>query len=132
MLDKGKYADGGYWAIQVKRMTNSDPEGESHYVTGYDVTALADLCEAAKIDLLKIDIERSELELFSRNTEKGLPRVKNLCIELHGADCEAVFFRALKNYSYYLTRSGEVTVCRDLRFDPKIQSGSENCEPLPG
>jgi hypothetical protein len=76
---------------------------------------LIGLSGATEIDLLKIDIEKSELELFSRNTENWLPRIRNLCIELHGADCEAVFFRALADYSYNLSRTGELTVCSDLR-----------------
>jgi hypothetical protein len=35
---------------------------------------------------------------------------------LHGPDCEAIFFRALADYSYGLSRTGELTVCSDLRI----------------
>ena len=64
---------------------------------------------------MKIDIERSELELFSRNTDNWLPYIRNLCIELHGPDCEAVFSRALVDYSFDLSCVGELTVCSNLQ-----------------
>ena len=115
-LEISTSANGGSWATQVKPLLDADAVAKSDSVKGYDMATLVDLCNSAEIDLLKIDIEGSERELFSRNTESWLPRVRNLCIELHGADCEAVFFRTLKNYSYVLSRSGELTVCRDLRI----------------
>jgi hypothetical protein len=67
------------------------------------------------VDLLKVDIERSEIELFAKNTDSWLPRVKNICIELHGPDCEAAFFSALAPYDFEVSHSGELTICRDLR-----------------
>jgi FkbM family methyltransferase len=115
VLDRGTWRDGREWTTQVKPATQTTT---STYVNGYDMPALLGLCQAAEIDLLKIDIEKSELELFSRNTDGWLPRVRNLCVELHGRDCEEVFFRALAGYSYDLSRSGELTVCRNLRIRP--------------
>jgi FkbM family methyltransferase len=111
-LDKGTYRDGREWATQVRRAAETSAEAE---IDAYDMPALIDLCGAPEIDLLKIDIEKSELELFSLNTEGWLPRIKNICIELHGPDCEEVFFRALSNYSYEPGPPGDVTVCRNLR-----------------
>jgi hypothetical protein len=74
------------------------------------------LCGAREIDLLKIDIERSELELFSRHTGDWLPRVRNLCIELHDTDCRDVFFSALSSYTYTLRTQGDLTICQNLSF----------------
>jgi FkbM family methyltransferase len=113
LLDKGTYRDGRDWATQVRRPTQASESLAD--VDAYDVPTLIGLCHTPEIDLLKIDIERSELELFSRKTEDWLPRVRNLCIELHGPECEAVFFRALLGYFYNLNHSGELTVCSDLR-----------------
>jgi hypothetical protein len=84
-------------------------------IDAYDVSTLIGLCHVPEIDLLKIDIEKSELELFSRNTESWLPRVRNLCIELHGADCEEIFFRAVSIYSYDSGLQGDLTLCHNLR-----------------
>jgi FkbM family methyltransferase len=115
-LDRGNWRDGREWATQVKLAEGKAALSES--IDGYDMPTLIGLCGGVEIDLLKIDIEGSELELFSRNTESWLPRVKHLCIELHGPDCEAVFFRALSGYSYNLSLTGELTVCSDLLICP--------------
>ena len=92
-MDRGGWRDGREWTAQVRPAKEESTTSES--VEGYDMPSLIELSGATEIDLLKIDIERSELELFARNTESWLPRIRNLCIELHGADCEAVLFRAL-------------------------------------
>jgi hypothetical protein len=114
VLDKGNWRDGREWTTQVRLA--KEEATPSEFIDGYDMLTLIDLCGTAEIDLLKIDIEGSELELFSRNTESWLPRVRNLCIELHSPDCEAIFFRALSDCSYDLSRTGELTVCSDLRI----------------
>jgi hypothetical protein len=67
------------------------------------------------VDLLKVDIERAELSVFWRSAASWLHKVRNICIELHGKDCEDVFFDALKDFDYELGRSGELTICRNLR-----------------
>jgi FkbM family methyltransferase len=116
VLERGSFRDGREWTTQVKLAKEEVTPSAS--IDGYDMCTLIDLCGAAEIDLLKIDIERSELELFSRNTQSWLPRIRNLCIELHGPDCEDIFFRALADYSYDLSRTGELTVCSNLRIRP--------------
>jgi FkbM family methyltransferase len=116
VLERGSYRDGREWTTQVRLAKGEVTPSAS--IDGYDMRTLIDLCGAAEIDLLKIDIEESELQLFSRNTESWLPRIRNLCIELHGPECEAIFFRALADYSYDLSRTGELTVCSDLRIRP--------------
>jgi FkbM family methyltransferase len=115
-VDRGDWRDGREWTAQVKPAKEEGTRSES--VEGYDMATLIGLSGATEIDLLKIDIERSELELFSRNTENWLPRIRNLCIELHGADCEAVLSRALADYSCDLSCTGELTVCRNLQARP--------------
>ena len=114
VVDRGTWRDGREWTAQVRLAQEEDTSSES--IDGYDMPTLIGLSGATEIDLLKIDIEKSELELFSRNTESWLPRIRNLCIELHGPDCEAIFFRALADSSYDLSRTGELTVCSDLRI----------------
>jgi len=112
-LNRGAWRDGRDWTTQVELASG---EGTvSAPVEAYDMPTLIRLSGFTEIDLLKIDIEKSEIELFSRNTELWLPSIRNLCIELHGPDCEAVFFRALSDYSYDLSQSNELTVCRNLR-----------------
>lgn len=114
-LDKGTYLDGRDWATRVKLGIKSGGSNTDSQINGYDVATLISLCGSSNIDLLKIDIERSELELFARGTESWLPQIKNLCVELHGLDCQEIFFRALSNYSYELSSPCDVTICRNLR-----------------
>jgi FkbM family methyltransferase len=115
VLDKGTYGDGRDWATRVKPATEGAGSNADAGIDGYDVETLIGLCNSPEVDLLKIDIERSELELFSRNTERWLPRVKNLCIELHGQDCQEVFLSAISSYSYVEHQSNGVTVCQNIQ-----------------
>jgi FkbM family methyltransferase len=115
VLDKGTFGDGRDWATRVRTATESARSHGDPEINGYDVETLIGLCASPEVDLLKIDIETSELELFSRNTERWLPHVKNLCIELHGQECQDVFFRAISSYSYVEHQSNGVTVCQNLQ-----------------
>lgn len=62
------------------------------------------------IDILKIDIEGSEKELFESGYENWLPKTRVIIIELHDnlkLGAAESFFKALSNYNYTLTISGE-------------------------
>jgi FkbM family methyltransferase len=113
ILHRGAYRDGREWTTQV-RPAEQNPEAQAE-IDAYDVPTLIRMCDAPEVDLLKIDIERSEIELFSRNADHWLPLIKNLCIELHGPDCEDIFFRALSKYSYQVSQWGDLTMCQHLR-----------------
>ena len=115
LLDKGTYGDGRDWATRVKSAGKEVLRDGDSQIHGYDVVTLMSFFESDEVDLVKIDIERCELELFSRNTESWLPRVRNLCIELHDKDCNDAFFRAVANYSYDLSQAGDLTICNSLR-----------------
>jgi hypothetical protein len=80
------------------------------------MNSLIAIAGGTTIDLLKIDIEGAELVLFGDTAKQWLPQVRNICIELHGADCEEAFFNALADFEYELEYSGELTICRDLRL----------------
>ncbi len=104
-LLRGEFRDGREWATQV-----AAGDGD---VKAWDMPALIAMA-GAPIDLLKVDIERAETELFSGDVH-WLDSVRNICIELHGDDCRDVFFRAMAQYEYDLSESGELTICRNLR-----------------
>jgi FkbM family methyltransferase len=62
------------------------------------------------IDVLKIDIEGAEKELFSLGTECWLPRVKHLVIETHDnvkRGTTKSVFTALSNYDYSMLIRGQ-------------------------
>jgi FkbM family methyltransferase len=112
-IKTGVFRDGREWATQV--CSPSDHESGEPNVQGYDIDSLIALTNSNKVDLLKIDIERSERELFSFNTATWIPKIKNVCIELHDEECAAIFFSALSGFDYESSRSGELTICSNLR-----------------
>jgi FkbM family methyltransferase len=62
------------------------------------------------IDLLKIDIEGGEKELFESNYENWLPRTKNIAIELHDGikmGSSKSFFKAISKYNFSYRTRGE-------------------------
>jgi len=67
-----------------------------------------------EIDILKMDIEGAELEVFSSNYEEWLPKTKVIMIELHDAyrkGCSKAFFTALVKYDFSVYSCGENMVC---------------------
>lgn len=110
-LARGAFGDGREWATQVVRPS----DGKAGSVEAWDVGTLMDIAGAAQVDLLKVDIERAELAVFGDTAKKWLPKVRNICIELHGSDCEEAFFNALADFDYELSRAGELTICRNIR-----------------
>lgn len=111
LLQPGKFGDGREWATRVR--TASD--GETPDVPAIDILTLIRDEDIDGIDLLKIDIEGSEWELFSSSRcQEWLPRVRNITIELHDKECHDSFFEALTGYRYIHRRSGELHVCLGL------------------
>ena len=109
-LSKGIFGDGREWATQVLKPLN----GSIGEVQAWDVGTLIDMAGSSEVDLLKVDIERAELAVFSDTARTWLHRVRNICIELHGPDCQEAFFNALASFDYELEHSGELTICRNL------------------
>jgi FkbM family methyltransferase len=116
-LSRDAFGDGREWATQVYE---SDGYEDEATVDGWDIPSLLHLGGGRQIDLLKVDIERSELEVFGASSPSWLPKVRNICIELHGPDCREVFLEALKDFDYDLGSSGELTISWNLQ--PKTKS----------
>lgn len=74
-----------------------------------------------KIDLLKIDIETSEIEVFSQNFENWISKTKYLVIELHDrikVGCGRTFFNAINKSlnNYKIEVKGENIFIENLDF----------------
>ena len=74
-----------------------------------------------RIDLLKLDIETSEKELFSDNYQTWLPKTKMIVIELHDKlkkGCSHAFFSAvnesIKDYSYSIRGESTIIINHDI------------------
>lgn len=106
-----KIEDGfGHWGF---RTTETEVAAETT-ISALSIDNIIDKYGIEKIDLLKIDIEGAEREVFEKNFESWLPKVKMIVIELHDnikEDCSKSFFNALNNYKYVLTAQGENFIC---------------------
>jgi FkbM family methyltransferase len=107
-----KVEDKGYgeWGFVV----GETPDGTPGAVKAVTIPDLMRQHQCNEIDILKIDIESSEKELFESNYETWLPKVKTLVIELHDRMREGAslsFFRALTHYNFTLEIKGENLVC---------------------
>lgn len=100
VVDKG-YGDRGF--MIEKNATGTVLEAQS----------LSDLLQAhniTQIDILKLDIEGSEKEVFSENYDTWLPYTRCLIIELHDRmkhGCSHAVFKALLDYDFSLTIQGD-------------------------
>jgi FkbM family methyltransferase len=111
-LDLTRVGDCREWAVTVIEAS----EASKGIIQAWDMASVFAMAGFETVDLLKIDIERSEIPVFSSNSMAWLNRVRNLCIELHGPDCEEAFFGAMSRFEYDLERSGELVICRNIRL----------------
>lgn len=95
-----------------KVTTSSD--GDAATAEAFTMPALIDAA-GGFVDLLKLDVEGSELEIFGPGAGEWLPFVRNIVIELHGQDCFDRFFGALGDYDYELSNQDNVYSCMNLR-----------------
>jgi FkbM family methyltransferase len=106
IVERGGYGDGRAWSFQVRPCR----PGEMPEVRGVSLGSLMRDYDFPRIDLLKMDIERSELEVFSHGDLQWLPRTRVLAIELHDAQCRDAYRQALANIPHRSRERGEVTV----------------------
>lgn len=107
--------DGGHdkWGLQVREAEDNP----SRDVQGVNLEYLMTKHNIKQIDLLKIDIEGAEWELFHGNFQQWLPRVKVLVIELHDhlrPGCSAVFNNAIKTIRHRIAHKGENIIIHNL------------------
>ncbi len=105
-------------------VTNEEQEDEIESVKSITLGEIIEQYKLEKIDILKIDIEGSEKELFSENFDSWLPYVKSIIIELHDwfrTGCASSFFRAISKYDYTIAFKGEnVIILFDQPSIPEI------------
>lgn len=98
------------WGIQVQSAQGGN-------VQGIDLTSFMQEQKINQIDVLKVDIEGAEVELFQGNYDYWLRRTRILIIELHETlrpGCEKMFYEAINTISHRLERSGENIVVYNL------------------
>ena len=111
VIERGAFRDGAEWATQVRPAT----PGEAADVPAVTVLDLMTAAGFPRLDVLKVDIEGSEVQVFGPGCERWLSATRNIAVELHGPECERVVTAALARFRHRIDRSGELTVYRDIR-----------------
>ena len=96
------------WAFQVKELRNGS-------IIGVTVDDLLEKSGHDQIDILKIDIEGGEKEIFSFGYDKWLGKVGLIILELHDSfriGCRETFEKAISQYSFIETSRGEHVILR--------------------
>lgn len=91
--------DGVKNAFMVAETSADDPAG----IPAISIQSIKEEQGWATIDLLKLDIEGSEKEVFESNYETWLPVTKAVVIELHDfmkKGCARSFFKAISQYDF--------------------------------
>lgn len=93
----------GNWAIQ----TVVADAHQDNKVSAVSLNNIIDEFRIDRIDLLKIDIEGAEKELFSRDYKYWLSRTGVLTIELHTDEITELFYQTLSQFRYRKSYAGE-------------------------
>jgi len=110
VVERGAFRDGAEWSFQVRPAR----PGERPDVTAVTIPDLMTAGGFSHIDLLKVDIEGAEAEVFGTNCDPWLQRTRNIAIETHGPECDAALHGALAGYRSEVGTSGELTVFRSI------------------
>jgi FkbM family methyltransferase len=111
----------GLWGLQVRQPTassSSDLDSAGKRADSVRAVTIEDIIreyDLANIDLLKLDIEGAEKEVFSA-PGAWLPHVDAICIELHDwfrPGCARTFFAAVPDFSVEAWQGENVLVARE-------------------
>ena len=100
----------GDWGFVVEECDKEDAET-------FRALSIADIMtqyQADEIDILKLDIEGAEKEVFTSNYDRWLPKTKILIVELHDrmkAGCSSAFIKAIAQYNFTIHPLGENFIC---------------------
>jgi hypothetical protein len=87
-------------------------DGEPKEIDGISLNDVVESSPKKRIDLLKIDIEGGERELFASGFESWLSRTRTIVIETHGPECREVFLQAVKPYGFKVQEAEYVMIGR--------------------
>ena len=79
-------------------------------IRGYTVDEIMQLMNTTLIDILKIDIEGAEKEIFESNYENWIPNTKIIIVETHDRyrkGTSKAIFNTIGKYDFSLQLSGE-------------------------
>lgn len=104
-----KNPGGHSWALEVEECSADVPNS----FKAISLETLMKRNALSHIDLLKLDVEGSERELFSAGYEYWLPKTRTIIVETHDwlkDGCSREVFKAISKYSFKLTIHGGMLV----------------------
>lgn len=97
------------WAFSVAE-SNGNSSGKAVKIPAITIPEIIDRFGFERINLLKLDIEGAEKELFARDAESWMSKVDLIVIELHDRyvqGCSQEFYRALQAFDFQQEVRGE-------------------------
>lgn len=94
-------------------------EATADSIKAVTIQYLMEQFDMPHIDILKLDIEGSEKEVFEENYESWLPKTKVLIIELHDEmkkGCSQSVFKAIGKYDFSFDAKGENVIFTNNAF----------------
>lgn len=101
----------GHWGFSVVEDVDQGSIGQK--IKSITIEQIVQSNNIDFIDILKIDIEGAEKELFSMNYELWLPKTKIIMIELHDRmkkGCSKSVFEAICKYDFSMEIRGELLI----------------------
>ncbi len=98
----------GAWATQV--MPAED--GANNSVACKSVLTFMEEYSFPRLDLLKMDIEGSELGVFRDGDTSFLDQTRSCAVECHGVECTEYFTKAVIAAKFKVSEQGELTIAR--------------------
>jgi FkbM family methyltransferase len=108
----------GNWGFTTTK-TQSNESSVSNSIETITIPQLMKQYNFAYLDIVKIDIEGYEKELFESNFEEWLPKTRCLIIELHDwtkKGCSTSFFKCISKYDFSCAMQGENLVFVNENF----------------
>ena len=110
VIERERFRDRIEWSYQVRPARENEP-GDVPALTITDVMTAAGF---PRIDLLKVDIEKAENEVFRSGAQPGLRLTRNLVIEPHGLQSERVIQATLAAFDCQVIQAGDLTLYRNM------------------
>ena len=91
-------------------MVEETSGGTPNAIQAWSIPDVMQLMHWDNCDIVKLDVEGSEKEIFSENYEGWLPKTKVLIVELHDRmkkGCSKAVFQAISRYDFSLQVAGE-------------------------
>lgn len=110
--------DGQPWSFMVRPVAQERPDT----IPAISIQGIIDKYNLSRIDILKIDIECSESELFAENVGLWIGKIGTIVIELHDwmkPLTSKTFLQTMARYDFAVTQKGENIIARQI-FDRQV------------